>query len=254
MLADKILGLSWSAPDHAVFNAKLANAIKYKSTKDAEDFFEETISNLPKGKCDFVSFARNPHQLTWIERERTNDGFLIENTGSGCEWRMRFAVAADDGRIYIMPMVIDFNPETVETNYRFQEGLASVKMKDLVLGRRQELVDAASKYLHAATFILIMINCKNLLTSREVVPSARLQKARMRRGKQPLFSHKILDISLTRSQANRAASQGMTRAQMRLHMVRGHFKVKKTGIYWWSPFIRGSKEAGLVTKDYAVVP
>jgi hypothetical protein len=29
-------------------------------------------------------------------------------------------------------------------------------------------------------------------------------------------------------------------SMMRRHLVRGHFKVGKSGVYWWRPFLRGS--------------
>lgn len=32
--------------------------------------------------------------------------------------------------------------------------------------------------------------------------------------------------------------------------VRGHFKVKKTGVYWWNPFVRGDATKGFVSHDY----
>jgi len=30
---------------------------------------------------------------------------------------------------------------------------------------------------------------------------------------------------------------------MRMHLVRGHFKTRSTGIFWWSPFVRGHGDA-----------
>jgi hypothetical protein len=40
---------------------------------------------------------------------------------------------------------------------------------------------------------------------------------------------------------------------MRAHMVRGHFKHTKHGIFFWSPHMRGDFKRGVVTKDYEVV-
>jgi hypothetical protein len=39
-------------------------------------------------------------------------------------------------------------------------------------------------------------------------------------------------------------------AQLRAHFVRGHFKVRKTGIFWWSAYQRGDPKLGFVHKDY----
>jgi len=38
----------------------------------------------------------------------------------------------------------------------------------------------------------------------------------------------------------------------RMHFVRGHFKAKKNGLFWWNPFMRNTKNAdvGMVDKTY----
>ena len=42
--------------------------------------------------------------------------------------------------------------------------------------------------------------------------------------------------------------QGMSGEQKRLHICSGHFKVRKTGIYWWRPHWRGHEELGIVER------
>ena len=39
-------------------------------------------------------------------------------------------------------------------------------------------------------------------------------------------------------------------APMRGHFVRGHFKTRKTGIYFWHPHARGSFDRGMIEKTY----
>ena len=41
-------------------------------------------------------------------------------------------------------------------------------------------------------------------------------------------------------------------ADARAHFVRGQFKCRRTGIFWWTPFIRGDKALGFVSKGYEV--
>ena len=41
-------------------------------------------------------------------------------------------------------------------------------------------------------------------------------------------------------------------AAMRQHWVMGHFKVRKTGTFWWSPYTRGDLRKGMVVKEYEV--
>jgi hypothetical protein len=49
------------------------------------------------------------------------------------------------------------------------------------------------------------------------------------------------------------ASDTVGGVQRKAHLVRGHFKEKKNGLFWWNPFMRNSKNresVGYVDKDY----
>jgi hypothetical protein len=86
---------------------------------------------------------------------------------------------------------------------------------------------------------LIMLNSKTIL-ERNTDDFTRLNRARLRNRKAPLKEFVVTRLSLSRVQANRAKSVGITnREQARLTLVRGHLKVRKTGVYWWSPHPRG---------------
>lgn len=42
------------------------------------------------------------------------------------------------------------------------------------------------------------------------------------------------------------AGSASDRNSPRLHAVRGHFKVRKHGVYWWSDFMRGDPRRGSI--------
>lgn len=97
--------------------------------------------------------------------------------------------------------------------------------------------------------LLALLNCS--ATNKELVTiSPRLQKSRMTRGKLPLIDYHILKIRLSSSQQKYL--KGIPKEQRRLHLRRGHFKVRKTGMFWWNPHFAGNKELGFIDKDYAV--
>jgi hypothetical protein len=91
-----------------------------------------------------------------------------------------------------------------------------------------------------------------LLNSKNAVETVEQPGREPGTGKQgrPLFSHRIVDLSLSRVQRRSLQSAGMTAAQMRLHLVRGHFKARRSGIYWWRAHPRGYPAAGAVSHDY----
>ena len=98
--------------------------------------------------------------------------------------------------------------------------------------------------------VFILMNCKNAVEVKDCEPLDVLNKRRKERGVLPIMDYKILDISekvkktLT---SNGTADEKDTR---RLHWRRGHFKTRKTGVYWWSPHLAGDSQLGMIEKDY----
>lgn len=100
--------------------------------------------------------------------------------------------------------------------------------------------------------IIAAINSRNLVSLSEPADMTRINKARRKLSRPPLLSFRTVRLSLSRT-VERRRSEGQGNP-MPLHMVRGHFKVRKSGIYWWSPFWRGDAAAGVVSrKGYEVV-
>ncbi len=102
--------------------------------------------------------------------------------------------------------------------------------------------------------LLLLLNCKNVLIDQEVVPKSYGPPRTYRKGSpKPLFSYHYLKLPLSRSQERSVSSGDCSRLEARAHLVRGHFKLRKSGLYWWSPFVRGKSKLGLIHKEYEVV-
>jgi len=106
---------------------------------------------------------------------------------------------------------------------------------------------------------LKLLHCKNITTDTIEAP-ARLNRKREKCGKQPLFSYRVLRVTLPSSAAGHKKT-GPPIAHNRVHLCRGHFKEytqenplfgRHTGLYWWQPHVRGQNRDGVVMKDYSV--
>jgi hypothetical protein len=117
----------------------------------------------------------------------------------------------------------------------------------------KEYLDVAVECLHGQSgFIraaLLLINTKNLTTSEPYVASSKLQRARQRSGKAPILDYTKVTIKLSKALAARAGDAADPKNPMRLHLVRGHFKIRKSGVFWWSPFQRGSAAHGVIARQ-----
>lgn len=99
--------------------------------------------------------------------------------------------------------------------------------------------------------MLIMVQCRNAVEIKKV-DQTKLNKAREKGGKSPLydFSQVTLNPSLKRQCGARIL--GVSERELRQHLVRGHFKVRKTGVFFWSPHLRGNASLGIKEKSYLV--
>lgn len=103
---------------------------------------------------------------------------------------------------------------------------------------------------HTFRAFLSALNCINV-EKEEFLPSDKLQKARTRRGKTPLFSYWVLNLVRPKS-AKSPELLGGTHASPRVHLRRGHPRQCASGKYIWvQPHIVG-RGPGMVHKDYAV--
>jgi hypothetical protein len=100
--------------------------------------------------------------------------------------------------------------------------------------------------------VMALLNAKNGASSTFTPAPPKLNKARVKAGKPPLadFHQLTLRIGPRDAQEGRGGASGHD--AMRAHTVRGHFKIRKTGIYWWRPFIRGDVTSGFAGKRYKV--
>jgi len=111
---------------------------------------------------------------------------------------------------------------------------------------------ARSDWAGEVAYLLAVIGLMNARNASDTVASnlSKLNRARTKRKERPLFEHHILKIHEHQQRRVGPAAVGSAHAPMRGHFVSGHWKVRKTGIYFWRPFKRGDFSRGSVTKDY----
>lgn len=116
-------------------------------------------------------------------------------------------------------------------------------------------------FLGPVWMAITFLHCKNTKVVNNPIP-LRLRKARVKKGKFPGIEYKTLVISKVQEMLE-VARKGGASMPMALHICRGHFKDyregrglfgKHKGIFWWDMHVRGTKDAGIVVKDYEVKP
>ena len=88
-----------------------------------------------------------------------------------------------------------------------------------------------------ALAVIVALNSRNMLELAKEDLS-RLNRSRVKSRKLPLRECVETRLSLSRRLRGREEVAAGA-AAVRQHLVRGHFKVRRSGIYWWSPHVRG---------------
>ena len=95
---------------------------------------------------------------------------------------------------------------------------------------------------------LALLNSRNACETQAV----EVNNKRRRLLKKPLlFSYHLLCIPQRYKQRHLSASNAEL-MELRAHFVRGHFKLRKTGLFFWSAYQRGNPRLGFVHKDYVL--
>lgn len=88
-----------------------------------------------------------------------------------------------------------------------------------------------------------LLNSRNTIEVQYVNNEAYSQK-RIARGRAPLTSYNTVRIhSKIRRRVNYSPTDGYSSSELRRHFVRGHWKVRKSGIFFWKPFYRGKGDS-----------
>ena len=98
---------------------------------------------------------------------------------------------------------------------------------------------------------LLLLNSKNSIITQVKDDFSKLNRARAKNKKPPLKEFINTRLRISKVVANRAKAAGMSHEAARLHLVRGHFKVRRSGVYWWSPHSRG-RDSVLLRREYKV--
>jgi len=100
-----------------------------------------------------------------------------------------------------------------------------------------------------ALFGLSLMNCANVSTVERHPGKTETKKAKRNGVPVGVVYRELLIPAPRRDQGN----GGPGHTKQRLHLVRGHFKRRKTGTFWWSAFARGDANVGVVDKTYTTV-
>jgi hypothetical protein len=212
--------------------ATIAAPLFYVSDVKAlvEEFVDESPARLPANPC-------------WIEHSPEFCVVFWQPIDSDIEWLM-FALVSKAPSVVAHVAMGDIINE--------DGGLSvNIDRKNLRLQSDEKTLEDIEKCVGASAYVAKLF--ASLESSTIEVPLSAGRKMHARQGKGGMFRHYELDLTAARRQAAERQSHGGTHASPAWHIRRGHMRTLKDGR---RIFIRscevGSKERGVVLKDYVV--
>lgn len=121
----------------------------------------------------------------------------------------------------------------------------------------KHLEDYAQSCINALLGYLAFLHCGNVFHEKVPAPT-KLNKKRIIKAKEPVQEYRVLKVR--HSDGNVTGMAGGLKSSPKYHTRRGHFghrwkgtgKEKRLERVWVSPCVVGSKEAGILVKDYSM--
>lgn len=140
----------------------------------------------------------------------------------------------------------------------------TAKAERFISEMSDELVYNAGSDISTLSKFLRLLNCKNSVFQEVVVKNKPLKDKRAKRDPGSFkYSYKLLRLDLGKAHGGTHSLGEIKHLWSNpLHSCRGHFKTytpdsrlfgKYIGTFWFPPHIRGSKEVGVVKKEYEMV-
>jgi hypothetical protein len=116
--------------------------------------------------------------------------------------------------------------------------------------RERQAAEARRLFNLAILPTLILLNCRNAVEVNRVDAPEKLNKQRAKKNKPPLSGYNEIRIKLNAARQRMASRPGASVREMTAAYVTGHFKVRRSGIFWWSPHVR----MGSLPSDMSLPP
>ena len=234
---------------HALEALRTAHA--FVMTEDAQRAAAHLIATS-KTATPITDQFRLPYPVCWVEGTVENGkvGFYLDGRFDPPPRAMLLiCISRRQNEMGIKAMGA-FEPDTL----RFSEGGRTIAISCSPIDEMHNAGINAREVLNSAiinAMSAIAIINSPAVSSTESSDLVRLNRQRAKRGKPPLLDHHIVHIRPAVARQLRTEMAADDEAEgRRLHWRRGHFKARKTGLFWWSPHLAGRKELGMVEKDY----
>lgn len=238
--------------DESLFENETLTHEWIAAIKDTNDNKNSNITNKFKDKISkHLFYAKAPFEFTFIECNKY--AFLIERISTD-DWISTYIGRNENGaKGAVFPVRFKCSLNNEQKIKHDINGFIADSQEYLTR------INLFSDIFSILTIeILLYLNTSNIIL-HDYVPTKN-ENLIVPKPLIPFYSYKILDIFREKKKfvnlkevTDFLLKSKEESTQRRSHLVKGHFKVTKNGLFWWNPFTRCRKNfesKGFVDKDY----
>ncbi len=217
-------------------------AIRFTIDQNVADAIQKMNKTPEETILKALKFAEPPHNPTWIEFSLPGDslrvGWLIKKQDDG----MHIKYAQSFATTNHMPLYEDGAYHTVVT----PDGFRMVNQRLVSLSPRRYEPEGPAGYVNRicvpALSALFLLNSRSKILKVEPPEDdfEKINRKRRKNGKEEKVSLNTIRFDIARVIRGGMSATEAAR-EMAAALVRGHFKVRQTGVFFWSPFVRSAR-------------
>jgi hypothetical protein len=255
---------------------RLSKVTKFVLRQDfaiAADEFSSNIDNVNK----VLPLARLPFPECWVEVSQhdrhlfaqvpvepgdgalSRVGFLLTQTSQSGVWsaQMFWSCAPSERMLgQHMPPSTSGQIAIIDPHQADAVSAITLRSADNLDASYRSLIELLrgssddSNWIGEPGFLIATLALLNSRNASEAVSTEPNNRQRRRSNRTPLFSYHLVCIPQRYRDRNMAVGDNDDPRQLRGHFCRGHFKVRRTGVFFWSAHQRGDPRRGFVHHDY----
>lgn len=220
-------------------------AMRFSIDQNVADAIVKIAKTPDETLLQALPYARPPHNPAWIEfclpEGDLKVGWLVESKGNDLHMHYVFSTSK-------MNHFPTYMPETGSYGIVSPDGYRAGLNNRTTASYNQDMAKERHQHIrrtcHDALSILLLLNSRSkILTVEEPSDNlTKLNKARLKNGKEEIMPMNKVVFDIARVIRKTGKSDVDAMREMAAALVRGHFKVRQTGVFFWSPHVRNARD------------
>lgn len=218
------------------------------SVGDIESKGTAGLTEFPATFSKYITVMKLPYDRVVLEFNYGNDKVIVM-AGNHADGTIRFTYSIKGVRNGVSTWLDIRTGVKINPDFSVQSGALS--------GEVEPLTNDENHIIYYVTYVILgfitALQCSNVVEADQVA-EPKLNKSRVKKGKQPFFNYKVLTIDTQKNRSGKADSVsagGRSHSSPRAHLRRGHIRRLEDKNIWVNPCVVGDKD--FLSKDYKVI-